>query len=282
MRFPFSLFTLLILLSACSEPTSDTTTNNNQQQNDRISHLEKESARKDSMINESLAFFNEIQSNLEAIELKRTELKIRSSNAEIAPEDKKWILEQIRHINYLREENAKKVRQLNKQLNESGLKIKELETMIQNLLKNIQAKDEEINMLQGELGALDKAYSKLFDAYQEKAELVASLTETINTVYYSYGTEEELLKNQVIERKNGFIGIGKRIKLLDNFNEKYFARIDLTKDKEIFVEGSDIKFITDHPSSSYTLVPVGRNTKIKIANPRDFWKVSKYLVVVVD
>jgi predicted RNase H-like nuclease (RuvC/YqgF family) len=171
---------------------------------------------------------------------------------------------------------------LNKKLKESGLKIVELENMVEGLLKNIQAKDEQIDMLQAELGNLDKAYSRLFDAYQEKAELVDELTEEINTVYYSYGTEEELVKNQVIERKNGFIGIGKKIKLMDNFNQKYFAKIDLTEEKEIFIEGSDLKFITDHPSSSYTLVPVGKNTKIKIVNPRDFWKISKYLVVVVD
>jgi hypothetical protein len=132
------------------------------------------------------------------------------------------------------------------------------------LLQNIQAKDSQINDLQAELGSLDKAYSKLFDVYQEKAELVSELTEELNTVYYSYGTEDELAKNQVIERKNGFIGIGKKIKLLDNFNEKYFAKIDLTEEKEIFVEGSNLKFITDHPSASYSLVPVGKNTKIKI------------------
>ena len=130
--------------------------------------------------------------------------------------------------------------------------------------------------------SLDKAYARLFDAYQEKAVLVDELTEEINTVYYSYGTEEELVKNKVIDRKNGFIGIGKSIKLMDNFNQKYFAKIDLTEEKELFIEGSELKFITDHPSSSYSLSPSGKNTKIKISNPREFWKVSRYLVIVVN
>jgi UDP-2,3-diacylglucosamine pyrophosphatase LpxH len=191
-------------------------------------------------------------------------------------------MEQIRHINFLREENAKKVIQLSKKLKESGLKIKELNNMIEDLLSNIRARDEQIGMLQDELTSLDKAYSKLFDAYQEKAELVEELTEEINTVYYSYGTEDELVKNQVIERKNGFIGLGKKIKLMDNFNDKYFAKIDLREEKEIFIEGKNPRFITDHPSSSFKLVPVGKNTKIIIMNPNDFWKVSNYLVVVVE
>ena len=160
--------------------------------------------------------------------------------------------------------------------------VRELEKMIQQLAQSIRDKDDEIAILKADLSALDKAYTRLFDAYQEKAELVDELTEKLNTVYYTYGTEDELVKNQVLERKNGFIGIGKKIKLVDNFNEKYFAEIDLTKENEIFVEGSDIKIITDHPSRSYTLVPSGKNTKIKISNPREFWKVSNYLVVVVD
>lgn len=284
MRQILAILISISILTACtSEPSNSSTPDGKSiDLETRIAQLEKENADKDEMINESLEFYNEIQSNLESIELKKDELRIKSSNTELSNDDKEWILEQIKHINYLREENAKKVTQLNKKLKESGLKIVELENMVEGLLKNIQAKDEQIDMLQAELGNLDKAYSRLFDAYQEKAELVDELTEEINTVYYSYGTEEELVKNQVIERKNGFIGIGKKIKLMDNFNQKYFAKIDLTEEKEIFIEGSDLKFITDHPSSSYALVPVGKNTKIKIVNPRDFWKISKYLVVVVD
>jgi chromosome segregation ATPase len=234
------------------------------------------------LINQSLAFFNEIEANLESIEIKKDELSLLSANPEITTDNKKWILEQIRHINFLRKENVKKVNQLTKNLKKSSLKVVELNNMVDNLISNIRVRDEQIGILQDELGSLDKAYSKLFDAYQEKAELVIELTDKINTAYYSYGTEEELAKNQVIELKNGFIGIGKKIKLLDEFNEKYFAKIDLTEEKEIFIEGTELKFITDHPSKSYSLARVGRNTKIKISNPSEFWKVSKYLVVIVD
>lgn len=283
-RFIFlSTLTLTVLSSCTSEPTATAgTPKDSMSLENRIAQLEKENAQKDSMINESLEFFREIQSNLESIEVKKDEIRVISNNPEISNDDKQWIMEQIRHINYLREENAKKVVQLNKKLKESGLKIKELNNMIEDLLTNIRARDEQIGLLQDELSSLDKAYSKLFDAYQEKAELVEELTDELNTVYYSYGTEDELVKNQVIERKNGFIGIGKKIKLMDNFNEKYFAKVDMREEKEIFVEGSDLKFITDHPSSSYKLVPIGKNTKIKIVNANEFWKVSNYLVVVVD
>lgn len=283
MRFTIFLSVSIFLFGACSSDYQTASEQVDSSDSDKkIAQLEKDNASKDSMLNLSLAYFSEIQSNLEAIELKKDEIRIISTNTEVSSDDKTWILEQIRHINYLREENAKKVGVLNKLLDKNGIRILELEKLIQNMVQNIQIKDEQISVLQGELGSMDKAYAKLFDAYQEKSEMVDEFKDALNTAYYSYGTESELVKNQVIERKNGFIGIGKKIYLSENFNEKYFAKIDLTEEKELFIEGSDVKFITDHPSKSYTLIPVGENTKIKISNPREFWKVSNYLVVVVD
>lgn len=282
MSTKFTLIAALgLTIASCSSP-AEKTVSTSTDVDSRIAQLEKENAQKDSMINESLAFFSEIQSNLSSIELKKDEIRIKSRDSEFTTDDKAWILEQIKQINFLRQENAKKVKALTDQLKKSGLKITQLDAMVQGLLQSIQEKEEQISILESDLVSLDKAYARLFDAYQEKAVLVDELTEEINTVYYSYGTEEELVKNKVIDRKNGFIGIGKSIKLMDNFNQKYFAKIDLTEEKELFIEGTELKFITDHPSSSYSLSPSGKNTKIKISNPREFWKVSRYLVIVVD
>jgi DNA repair exonuclease SbcCD ATPase subunit len=282
MTTKFTLIAALgLTIASCSSP-AEKTVSKSTDADSRIAQLEKENAQKDSMINESLAFFSEIQSNLSSIELKKDEIRIKSTDTEFTTDDKAWILEQIKQINFLRQENAKTVKALSDQLKKSGLKITQMDAMVQGLLQSIQEKEEQISILESDLVSLDKAYARLFDAYQEKAVLVDELTEEINTVYYSYGTEEELVKNKVIDRKNGFIGIGKSIKLMDNFNQKYFAKIDLTEEKELFIEGSELKFITDHPSSSYSLSPSGKNTKIKISNPRDFWKVSRYLVIVVD
>ncbi|MDP4866814.1 MAG: hypothetical protein NWR53_09155 [Crocinitomicaceae bacterium] len=282
MSTKFTLIAALgLTIASCSSP-AEKTVSTSTDVDSRIAQLEKENAQKDSMINESLAFFSEIQSNLSSIELKKDEIRIKSMDTEFTTDDKAWILEQIKQINFLRQENAKKVKALSDQLKKSGLKITQLDAMVQGLLQSIQEKEEQISILESDLVSLDKAYARLFDAYQEKAVLVDELTEEINTVYYSYGTEEELVKNKVIDRKNGFIGIGKIIKLMDNFNQKYFAKIDLTEEKELFIEGSELKFITDHPSSSYSLSPSGKNTKIKISNPREFWKVSRYLVIVVN
>lgn len=278
-------FLCLSVLIACKSEGDLGNTGDSQEIADlknEIEQLKLDKALKDSVIEESLAFFNEIQSNLESIGLKKDEIRLRTEDPELASDEKQWILEEIRHINYLREENARKVQQLSRQLKDSGLKLKELEAMIERLVTDIKARDEQIMALQAEMENMDQEYAKLFDAYQEVSFQVDYLTDQMNLAYYTYGSTKELESNGVIEQKNGFIGIGKRTKLKENFNENYFAKIDRTKDKEIFVEGSTVRMITDHPSSSYSIVSEGKNSRIVISNPGEFWKISNYLVVVVD
>lgn len=253
-----------------------------QELQNRIAQLELESAMKDSIVNESLIYFNEIKANLEAISVRKDQIKALSENPELSGEDKKWILDEIRRINFMREENARKVVQLNEELSKNGVKIRQLELMIESLLNDIQWKDEQINMLQGELDQLDKEYTRLFDAYQVQSLTLDKMREEMNRVHYVYGSEKELTNNKVIEKKNGFIGIGKKTMLRDDFNEQYFTAINATKTRELKIQGTDLRFITDHPVKSYSLEQEGKFTKLKINDPAEFWKISKFLVVVVE
>ncbi len=279
----FLLFTLSIIFASCQmdSPTgNDGSLAIDQELENKIKQLELDNAMKDSMINEALGFFNEIKQNLGTISARNEEIRVLSTDPELTPEDKNWILEEIKEINFLREENAKKVGYLREELKKNGLKIKELENMIESLVKEIQWKDEQIQMLQTELDQLDDDYTRLFDAYQHAALSLDLLTEEMNTAYYAYGTEEELTNNDVLEKKNGFLGIGKKILLKDQFNDDYFTAIDVKKVKNITVEGTEVHLISAHQPSSYELVESGSSTIVKITDPAEFWKVSKYLVVL--
>lgn len=276
----------VLFLTGCKEKNSGTldyseSTDVTELQN-RIKQLELTNTLKDSVINESLLFFNEIQENLETIGIRKDEIRVISSNGEMTNSDKQWVLEQIRQINFLREDNARKVKRLNEQLNSNNVSIEELEVMIESLLKDIQWKDEQIKLLESELNDLDVEYSKLFSAYQEAEITIESLTTDMNTVYYASGTAKELRDNGVIEKRNGFTGIGKKIRLKDKLNDKYFSKIDVNKNKDIIIEGSGIHFVTIHPMASYKLSEEGPRTRITIADVSEFWKVSKYLVVTVQ
>lgn len=281
----FSIIILALLLIACKqEVATDTDSGASSEMVDlqnQIKQLELDNALKDSVINESLAFFNDIKSNLESIGVRKDEIRALSNDPEMENHDKEWILEQIRHINFLREDNARKVKRLNEEIKNNGLKIDELEVMMKSLLKEIQWKDEQIHMLEDELNQLDEEYSKLFSAYQEQALEIETLTEDLHAVYYAYGTERELKDNGVIEKKNGFVGIGKKISLSEELNDSYFTKANATKTKQITIQGKKVHFITSHPTSSYELEEQGNKTILKINDASEFWKISKYLVITV-
>ena len=284
----FLSFILLscLILTSCKEDTpvgddySDVTDVTALQ--NRIDQLELTNELKDSVINESLHFFNEIQENLQAIGIRKDEILVISNNPEISNSDKEWVLEQIRQINFLREENANKVKRLNEEMKSNNVKIHELEVMIESLLKDIQWKDEQISLLENELNELDAEYSKLFSAYQNAEIKIENLTNDMHTVYYAYGTAKELKANGVIEKHNGFIGIGKKLTLRDGFNDKYFEKINADKKKEIMIEGTGVHFVTVHPTSAYEISEEGPRTRITISDPSEFWKASRYLVITVD
>lgn len=288
MKYLLYSFSFLVLLASCNTGP-ETTEGLTNEQSEEIARLKSENRQlasqlteKDSVLNESIMLFNEIEENLAMINLKEDEIRFRSKDVELAEDGKQWILQEIENINYLREANQKKVSELNKILDNKNTEIEEFKLMINNLMNKIEVQEEEIEMLRLELADLDKEYVELLEAYQEQSQIAAATIRELNRVYYAYGSEKELIANGVIVKEGGFIGIGKKNVLKEGFNEDYFTEIDLTQEDKIEIMGEKVKFITDHPSSSYEVISNGQNHTIKINDPKSFWKVSKYLVIVVD
>jgi hypothetical protein len=276
---------LLSVVVACQESP----VKSNPKDTERISELESEikqikfdEQQKDLIIDESLKFFDEVQANLATIELKKNEIKTLTNGEKLTTEDKNWIIEQIKQIQSLREINTRKINLLSKKVFDSNIKINELNSMIERLALEIQEKDNQLVALEDQLMQMDKQYSQLFDEYLKKTSIAEELENELNRVYYTYGTEKELIENRVLQKKNGVLGIGKKIYLSDAFNEKHFTEINRLIKTELMIEGQSVKLITNHPVSSYELIPNGNSTKLTIRNPTEFWKISKYLVVISD
>jgi DNA repair exonuclease SbcCD ATPase subunit len=277
------IFSAALLLFSCQEEPTQTAPVDEQESaelinlRNQLAQMEFESRRKDSVINESIAFFNEIQENLAKITVKEDQIRIKSQNPEISEDEKEWIRQEIQNINYLREENARKIRRLQGQLKEKDLRITELENMINRLTLDVKSRDEKIEALQIMLADRDMEYLELFDQYQEQVELALEVMKELNTVYYAYGTIDELVANEVLVREGGFIGIGKKTNVADNFNKDYFQKMDKTRVKKIKITGNKPQIVTDHPSSSYRW----EGNEIVITDPDRFWKISRFLVVQV-
>lgn len=272
----------LLALFACKEETStesEPDENNAEviQLKNQVEQLKLDNKMKDSVLNISISYFNEIQENLAKINIKEEEIRIKSSNPEFTEEDKQWVLQEIQNINFLREQNARKVRNLQGKVKDQTLKISELESMIDRLILQIQSRDEHIESLQRSLADLDMEYAELFDEYQEQVELALDVMKELNTVHYAYGTLEELIANGVLVKEGGFIGIGKKTTIADDMNEDYFHHLDKTKTKQLYIVGDKAEIITDHPVGSYEW----KDNKLVILDSEKFWRVSNYLVVTV-
>ena len=283
------VLSLIFIGFACNTTEGETDTNDSSGESEELAKLRSENRElknklevKDSVINESFMLFNEIEQNLAMIDLKEDEIRFRTNDIELEEDGKQWVLQEIQNINYLREANQKKVKELNKTLEDKNLQIEEFQTLVSNLMNKIEVQEEEIEMLRVELADLDREYVELLEAYQEQTEITAEVLQELNTVYYVYGSTEELIQNGVIVKEGGFLGIAKKNALKSDFNEDYFTQISKSGTNTIDIYGKEVNFITDHPSTSYTLNSEGDKHTININDHQSFWKVSKYLVVVVD
>lgn len=119
--------------------------------------------------------------------------------------------------------------------------------------------------------------------YEEATQESSVKTEKLNTAYYAFGTSKELIKNNVLTKEGGFIGMGKTAKMKEDFNKGYFTKVDISTISEIVLGAKKAKLITTHPAGSYKIEGAdGKAEKLVITNAEDFWSASKYLVIVVE
>ncbi|MDE5975921.1 MAG: hypothetical protein K2G69_05185, partial [Muribaculaceae bacterium] len=108
-----------------------------------------------------------------------------------------------------------------------------------------------------------------------QAETVAVENEA-NTVYYAIGSNKELKKNGLLEKK--FLGQTKVLK--GDFNESYFTKADKRSLSVIPTGAKKVKIWTNMPQNSYEIVENEDGTKtIKITNPKEFWSLTPFLII---
>ena len=101
--------------------------------------------------------------------------------------------------------------------------------------------------------------------------------------FVAYGTYKDLKAKGLISKEGGFLGLGKKESLIEDFDNKSFTQINITETTTIPVNSKTAKLITEHPKNSYELVrdKDNRIASIEIKDPAQFWKISKYAVVEI-
>lgn len=236
--------------------------------------------------------FNEIQQNLDSIKQvqKIIDLNLGSTDVENKTNEKERILNDIARINNLLNQNKSLVASLQKKLKDSNLKSKELEQMIQRMVMQVEEKDREIALLNSEVSKLKIDITELNQRIEVLAEESAQKSSTIveqqnklNEGFYCFGTRDELIANGVVEKTGGFLGIGKTVKVKTDFNHNYFTLVDQRQFKEVVLMAPKARLLSVHPETSYHFT--GNDKMIEnlvIDEAEDFWKVSDYLIILVE
>jgi hypothetical protein len=237
----------------------------------------------DSSIQSFIRGFNEIQDNLDIIKEKEKIVTANSKDAETRKSKEDQIVADIQSIYDVMNKSKQRLETMRSKLKASNKKNEELEKFITRLTADIEAKDAEINDLKGQLERMNIEMTNLNTTYQEEIQSGQVKTERLNTAYYAYGTAKELIKNNVLTKEGGFIGLGKSQKVKEDFNKEYFTKIDVTSVNVIPLGAKKAKLVTTHPAGSYKIEGAeGKAEKLTITNAEDFWSASKYLVVVIE
>lgn len=282
----------LVLLCACAalvascDSFSGSNKNKLQAENDS---LMMELTQRNAELDEMMGTFNEISEGFRLINAAENRVDLqRGAVAEGSKTAKQKITSDIEFIRKQMEENKEQIAKLQSMLKNSKYNSAQMKKAIDALNQELVSKAQRIEELQTELASkniriqeLDAAVTdltatkeQLVSENEAKSKTVAEQDKALNTAWFVFGTRKELKDQKIL--KNGEV-----MKEAD-VNKDYFTKIDIRTTNEIKLYSKSAKLLTNHPSASYTLAEDDKGQlSLKITNPKEFWGVSKYLVIQV-
>ena len=251
-------------------------------QNDSLQNI---ISQKDNEINDMMGIMNEIQEGFQKINEAENRVSIVKDGE--GANKSQQIRENIQFIAKTMKKNRELIAKLQEQLGKSTLKGTQLKATIDNLIKQLDEKDQQLQQMRAELDAKDIHISELDETINnlntnvsnlttestQKSQTICAQDKQLHTAWYVFGTKKELKDQRIIQ--DGKV-------LQANFNKSYFTKIDIRNTKEVKLYSKSARLLTMHPSSSYTLTrDASKQYVLNITNPDLFWSTSKYLVIQV-
>ncbi len=251
--------------------------------------LMMELTQRNAELDEMMGTFNEISEGFRQINAAENRVDLqRGAVAEGNKNARQQIASDIEFIRKQMEENKEQIAKLQGMLKKSKNNSVQLKKAIESLTQELVTKTKRIEELQNELASkniriqeLDAAVTDLSAVKEQltseneaKSKTVAEQDKVLNAAWFVFGTKKELKDQKIL--KNGEV-----MKEAD-VNKDYFTQIDIRTTKEIRLYSKRAELLTNHPKSSYLLERDDKDQMIlKITNPKEFWGVSKYLVIQV-
>ncbi|MEM6804048.1 MAG: hypothetical protein AAF696_21770 [Bacteroidota bacterium] len=299
------LVVVAILFGACNQAKIDDLERKNK------ALLESTQAQ-DSMLSEFMTSFNTFEDNLASIRNRENLIAMSNEDPELRVDGKEQIIEDIQAINELLDQNRQIIDDLNERIKKAEGRAPEYRRMVGVLKKQLEEKDTQIASLKEELTNMSFTVASLnskidtlnfvasnlridsraqSDRISSQDSLISMQSDRINgqitdlnTAYYIKGSYKELKSKKILTKTGGFIGLGKIKRLIPDFDDSGFTKIDITEINSIPVDDSrKVEIMTNHPSDSYMIAAQDKRVeRIEITDPDKFWKSSKYLVIVTN
>jgi len=251
---------------------------------------------RDSVINDLVMTFSEIEKDMNIVREREDLLANSVDDPEFTSDVRERIVQEIRQMNTLLEDNRAKVRTLNKRLKESGLKIAALEEKMELLQESLAERDSSINVLKTELvgrdfqlaelntviDSLDMEVVERDATIQMKEVLISQNQAELDKAYLASGNYKELEEKGIVAKEGGFLGLGKSKVVPANLADNEFEQISISQTEKIDIQAKKVELISAHPEDSYQVVSNDSIVEyIQIVKPEKFWKKTRYAVVEI-
>jgi predicted nucleic acid-binding Zn-ribbon protein len=247
----------------------------------------------ESELNEMLETLNAIESDIQTIRTAENYLNVEK-DTELSSSRREQIKSNMSLVIETLKKNKQELSELQEKLNKSNVRSSALQKTIDRITNDLNEKSVLIVQLQQDLGKKDAQIQQmsqqveslntdvqiLEDVNSSQNDLINQQDQTLNTVFYCFGTKKELSEQNILSGGGLF---SKSKTLQDGFNKDYFISTDKRNLSSIPLFAHKAKVHTSHPSSSYKLVQDNEgNLTLRILNFDAFWSLSKYLVIEVS
>ncbi|MDR0507418.1 MAG: hypothetical protein LBH32_11500 [Dysgonamonadaceae bacterium] len=240
-------------------------------------------------LDQILELLNEVEDNFSSIKTAENYLSVQSgTSGELTPTTRERIQNDMKFVTETLDKNRKQIADLEKRLKKSSLNSSKLSATVKKLQAELEEKtaslaalseelakrDQQIAELNTHVTALSKDVEALKTQTDEQKETISQQQLELNTVYYCFGTTSELKEQNILVKKQ----------LGTDFNKDYFIRVkDFNQLTVVPLYAKKGELLSKHPEGSYEFVKDAKGqAELKILDPKKFWSLTKYLVVVVN
>lgn len=224
-------------------------------------------------VQENMLFSNK---GIEGIYVDRKQLKL---NLEMFEEK---LIQQKRRINQLSDSlksKGAKIEVLNNLVQHLNLQLDEKNKKIQSLKNELEKKNVNLALLRTKVNSLSESNAILSEKAEHQMQALKTQDEMINECYVKIGSKKELIAGGYAT--GGFL---KKTKVNHNSLQKQnFTAVDIRNFKEVTVNSTSPKILTQMPVSSYRWVKNGNSTStLQITDPTSFWSISNFLIIQIN